>query len=547
MHRSLLLFFSFLIFSFSAAGQVVEEQPLKSAIKDVRVYLNRAAVTEEAAIMLQPGDHMLVFTGLSRTIQPQSIQMRGTGAGIIQSVTYRTSYLSRTPKTPRMLQLEDSLTNIGGQLEELANQEFVLKKEEELILKNNELGKDGGLTAEELTRLSAFYARRLGEIKSAQLKTARLKKDLELRRADYTRELGEINQNRNQPTQEVVVAYKAERAGKVVLKLDYLVGGAGWAPLYDLRAKSDPTAPIALSLKANVVNNTGIDWKGVKLTLSTANPAVGGTPPSISTLYVDRYQPQAYGASRTAPSADEEFADYGDDYGSGEEASYDKAEESPAPQATTAASYTEVQESALAIEYQIAIPYDIATDGKPRLVDIQDYQLSSSYAYYAAPRYDSDAFLQAGIGGWEQYNLLAGKANVYFDGAFLTETYLDPSSTQDTLRVGLGRDPQIIIKREQVKDYTSKKTIGNNIRETRGYTIEVRNTKKQPVTLVIEDQFPVSRNKDIEVLLAEGHGAEVTLSNGRLRWTLTLNPSETKKLQFQFEVKYPKDWVLTGF
>lgn len=519
------------------------ETPFASAITEVRVYQNRAGITQQGKLTLATGEHTLIFSGLSPQIQPQSIQVSGTGAGVIQSVSHRVSYLNRTPKTRRMVQIEDSLSVVLATQEELADREFVLGKELELILKNNDLKSDAGLTTDELTKLSQFYATRLAQLKAEQLAVKRRQKALSEAQGRLRSELEQITAGRNQPTQEVVVVYKANQPGTVNLKLDYLVGGAYWAPAYDLRATSSGKEPIRLSLKALVSNQTGVDWNGVKLTLSTANPTTGGTPPNIPTQYLDQYSysdAAGYGANRSLSAPAPAAAGAGGDAYAEDEV----AEE--AKVAETATDYTEVVESALSIEYAIALPYSVPADGKPKTVDIQQYSLPVRLAYYSAPKYDDDAFLQARIGGWEQYNLLPGRANVYFDGAFLTETSLNPTITQDTLAIGLGRDPQIVIKREQLRDYTSRKTIGTNVRETRGYKIEVRNTKKEPIELLVEDQFPVSQNKAIEVVLAEGHGAAVNPQNGRLTWKLTLKPNETRTLSFQYEVKYPKDWQVTG-
>jgi hypothetical protein len=41
-------------------------------------------------------------------------------------------------------------------------------------------------------------------------------------------------------------------------------------------------------------------------------------------------------------------------------------------------------------------------------------------------------------------------------------------------------------------------------------------------------------------------GAKYTAETGRLVWELNVQPNETKKLRYGFEVKYPKDQVIPG-
>ena len=65
------------------------------------------------------------------------------------------------------------------------------------------------------------------------------------------------------------------------------------------------------------------------------------------------------------------------------------------------------------------------------------------------------------------------------------------------------------------------------------------------MTLILFDQYPVSKEKDIEVNLAEDGGARVDKETGQLRWEVTLNPGELKKIKFRYAVKYPKERILS--
>ena len=126
-----------------------------------------------------------------------------------------------------------------------------------------------------------------------------------------------------------------------------------------------------------------------------------------------------------------------------------------AKEAETIADFTKVQENTLATEFEIALPYTIPSDGKAQLVDVQKFDVNTIYTYSAAPKLDRDAFLTARLIDWEKFNLISGKANVYFEGAFVGETYLNANNTKDTLVVSLGRDKKIVIEREQIKDFTT--------------------------------------------------------------------------------------------
>lgn len=519
------------------------ETPLEHRIAAVKVYANRALLTTTAQANIGVGTHLLVFSGLPYTLDQNSISASGeqTGAaGVIQSVTFRISYLNRTPKTNRMAQLEDSVRTLNNQLDELNDRKAVLEQEQVMILKNDQTaGKDKGATAEELAKLSAFYRTRLSEIRS-ELTNIKRKTEHNRLRAQYNeQELNQVRISRDKPTYEVVVTYKANAAGRLNLTLKYLVSGAGWTPKYDLRVEK-VGKPIDMGLMADVTNQCGVDWNNVEISLSTANPTQGGTPPELATQWLDFYVPRAEPRMSMMRSKKMDVA------GAGAAAApaADLAEEGSAKAsvAASAADYTTQTENALSVDYAIALPYTILTDGKPRQVDIQQFTLPAAYTLFAVPKLDRDAFLRASIGGWQDYNLLPGNANVYFEGSYLTTTYLNPISTEDTLQIGLGRDPRVLIKRERVKDFTAKKLIGGKLTATYGYSLEVRNNKKEAIQLILEDQYPLSRQNEIEVKLlnADGNPRNDAVS-GKLTWHLNLQPAETKKLQFGYEVKYPKD------
>ncbi|HRW98174.1 MAG TPA: DUF4139 domain-containing protein, partial [Cyclobacteriaceae bacterium] len=155
-------------------------------------------------------------------------------------------------------------------------------------------------------------------------------------------------------------------------------------------------------------------------------------------------------------------------------------------------------------------------------------------------------FLIAKATGWEDFDLLPGDANIFFEGTYVGKTFIDPNNIQDTLSVSLGRDTRIVVKREELKDLTTKRVIGSNQREEHVWEISVRNTKSEPVKITVEDQMPISKNNQIEVNPLDIGGSRFDAKTGKMVWSLTLQPNETRKMGFRYEVKYPKDKLVSG-
>ncbi len=103
--------------------------------------------------------------------------------------------------------------------------------------------------------------------------------------------------------------------------------------------------------------------------------------------------------------------------------------------------------------FEIKKKYTIPTDGDITVIEINTYSVPASYAYFTAPVINENVFLTAKIGNWEQYNLLPGEANIYFEGSYSGKTNINPQATTDSLTVSLGVDPNIIVKRTQLNNF----------------------------------------------------------------------------------------------
>jgi uncharacterized protein (TIGR02231 family) len=481
----------------------------------------------------------LVFKELPVNIDPQSIQARGEGNFIILSLLHQVNYLSGQRITAQVKLLQDSLTYYEEQHAFTTSMQSVMKNEEELLIANRDIGGDEkGVIMTELKAAADFYRARLTEIKKEQLKLNREAVKLNEKIEKLRNQLNVINAGLNRPTSEVLVHVSCTENATVQLFISYTVYDARWTPAYDVRAK-DVQSPVQLIYNASVSQNTGEDWDKVAIKLSTANPQQRGEKPNLQPWFIDFEQPAMkldeynvvrYGNAKRAslqPVIAEEMVM---DNAMGIEAD-----------AITAASFTEVSESQTNLEFNIKIPYDIPSDNKEYTINIQDFTLPAFYEYYCVPKLDREAFLLARITGWENYNLLSGEINLFFEGTYVGKSQLNVRNTNDTLDLSLGRDKGIVVTRVKMKDFTEEKTIGSNKRETRAWEITVRNNKRQPLNLRIEDQLPVSMNKDIEVEPIDYSAGNYNKETGRITWRLNMEPSAEKKLKVSFAIKYPKD------
>jgi hypothetical protein len=202
-------------------------------------------------------------------------------------------------------------------------------------------------------------------------------------------------------------------------------------------------------------------------------------------------------------------------------------------------------ENTTSVEFEIKTPYTIASENKAVVVEMEHYSLPADYEYYCVPKADPDAFLLANIVDWEQYNLLEGEANVFFENTFVGKTILDVRYMSDTLGISLGRDKNVAVKREKVKEFTQAKFLSSKTEITRGWKISVRNNKRQPIRMVLLDQIPVSTVNEIEVNAEKLSNGILNKETGEVRWKFTLPPAQKAEYELLYKVRYPKDRSLT--
>jgi uncharacterized protein (TIGR02231 family) len=390
-------------------------------------------------------------------------------------------------------------------------------------------GTQQNLNVNELKSMADFFRTRLTEIGLAKITYDEKLKKTNERITKLNKQIADQRGTYSRNTSEIVMSVSSESPTNVELEVSYIVSNAGWYPVYDLRA-INTKKPIRLNYKANVFQNTGEEWSNVKLTLSTANPSLGGVKPELYTWYLDflnqvkrEYDKVKIRGMDSIPM---------------------EANDEMLMDAESSANYVSTIQTSLTTEFAISLPYTVASTSKPTVVDIKNYDMKADYRYAVAPKLDEDAFLLAKAIGWEEFNLLPGEANVFFEGTFVGKTFIDPNNIKDTLSVSLGRDKRIVVKREKLKDYSTRRTIGSNQRDSYAWEIAVRNTKNEAIKIIIEDQVPVSQNSQIDVTVDETGGAKYNQQSGILKWELTLQPNESKKVQYKYEVKYPKDTIL---
>lgn len=634
-----------------------EAVPVETQIKSVTVFLNGAQVNRTGKVSLTTGKQEFVFKGISPKLNPGSIQVKIEGENTLLSVTHKINHLEEMTQREELKMLETRQKEMMHQINTEKALLNVYAQEEIMLGKNQEIGgSQTGVKTVDLKEAVDFQRQRLTEVKLKMLESnLKLKETGEALRK-INAQISELNQKKDRVSAEIYITLQSPRVQQVGANLSYLIADARWTPTYDIRVK-DIASPLTLGYKANVLQNSGEDWKDVRLTLSTGNPNLGGEKPQLQPWHLGYISGYSTPVSVTTPAVsysanpyrsvsgkitDEKglpvmgaavyiegsnIGSYTDESGNysliglgpqdlvlkAEALGYDTRQttiQNPVMNLTLLPLVTDIEEVVISgkriqsvaaltpgvvtggtpadygdsrgarsgdIEYyvdgvrvrgtpglpekavlrvdeatlkeasltnfqfDIEVSYTIPSDGKEYTAEISTHQIPAYYEYYCAPKIDPDAFLTANITKWEPYQLVDGETNVFFEGTYVGKGYLSPRLAGDTLTVSLGRDKSVIITRTLFKDFSKNQLAGNFKTQSIAWEITARNTKKLPVQLILEDQFPVSDLKEITVERLDSGGASIEDNTGKLTWKFTLEAGKERKTGFKYSVKYPKN------
>ncbi len=535
-HTALLTGIFLLVVSISQA------QPQhRLTIEEATVFLSGAELISTAKINLNKGENEILFTNVAGDVNSQSLSVSATNGVVVESATFQNNYLATEVLSPKAQDIKDSIELLTAYRKLVGNKIAVLDEQLAILKDNRKVsGTQNGLSVIELTKMLDLINTRMENYLNQKNKEEATVKKTDERITKLTKQLDEEQKKDYQPGGQLLVKFYAKEATASAIAITYIVPHAGWSPTYDVWA-DNASSPVKLYYKANIYQNSGVKWDNVRLSLSTGNPNEGVQTPVMNPWYLAFYTPPVYDYKNAYSNAPKARA-----YKSAmAEGAADLATAGVAEQATMN-EYVTIDNSGVNTNFDIELPYTIPSDGKQHLVAIKRFELPATYRYYSVPKLDKDVFLQAKITNWEDLNLLPGPTNIFYEGTYVGQGAVDPRNVKDTMTVSLGRDKKIVIKRVRNTKLRSVKTIGTNVRETFAYTLTVRNTRKEPINITIQDQQPISNDKDIVIEDKDLGNSEYNETTGMMLWHLTLAPNESRELTFAYTVKYPKGKTVTG-
>jgi len=280
----------------SVALSFAQEKVVKSNVSSATVFLNSAQVTRTKNVQLSKGIQTLKFTDLSPFVDKKSIQIKAANIEI-QAINFQKDYLKKSKRSEEVTSLESQIKKLESQIDKEEINRTSAQEDIQFLKSNRSVGgKNQTLSVTTLRETSKFYSTQMKKLKLAELTSTNKITALNDQISKLRKQLRELASKKEYAPGEIYVKVKSPSAKTIAMELTYNVSNVSWYPSYDVRVK-DINSPLALVYKANLKQNSQVDWNNVKLRFSSANPSQSTKAGKIRPYFLDYgTRPPNYGS-----------------------------------------------------------------------------------------------------------------------------------------------------------------------------------------------------------------------------------------------------------
>ena len=577
----------------TSAPALAAAKPLATApskVITVTVYQGTALITREVDVPAGQGLVEVVVSPLPpQTIDSSLYTESGDGLRIL-STRYRTRAVKEDTRAEvravqdQIKKLEAEQQRVQKELQ-VAEQNllFVGKLEQFTSATMQTLAEKGMLNGETTISLSKYVMTGRAEIAKKQVELQQETQANQETIAFAQRQLSELSAGSSRTERDaVIVVDKADNAaGKV--NLNYLVSAATWKPRYKLRAGADKD-PIQIEYLAAIEQQSGEDWVGAEMILSTAQPMLNAAPPELLALDITiNKRAGGVGGGGPAPSnltlgranydqsqklrQEAQLQLNGNNsYVGGtiinEAAALEQTDELLNPAAVDLNDNTKRgippgQREGPSVIYHLKSKLTVPSRNDEQLIEVARIELAPDYFYKAVPILTPHVYRLANLTNKSEYVLLPGEATMYVGKDFVGRMSLPLVAIGEQFVAGFGVDPQLQVARTMVNK--TRTVQGANQVYAYDYRLRISSYKTTPARLQLWDRLPkadaeavgVTLVKTVPELSADPAFIRDEKPDNLMRWDLTIEPGMTgekaKEVTYQFKLEYAREVSIGNF
>jgi len=549
------------------AGVVMAEPVgVDGPITSVIVYRGQALVTRTIEIPSGGGDMELLLENLPEKILPESLYAQSGGTVSVLSVRYREKVVREDMREEvkalqgEILALKKQIQNAGFDQQNCMDRIDRYREQWKLSVDsaNADLNR-GILQPEAVQKLTEFLETKSIELHKESVRLVNEKQDLERRLAEAEKKLNELQQGQQRVNRQALVYIARADNAKASISLSYLVRDANWQPQYNLRAMPEQKAA-GVEYNALVQQSSGEDWSNTTLALSTAEPMMISTAPSLEPMMVTLGSGEAMMMQQVAQQPVPQaggmgvagFADQGqyfdslirskrENIGKGIKAARElnqiaisnqmielEADRRQMEQMQKRAAVVARTEG-VSVMYALKGKLSLPSRTEQQILNIASFECPGQYVFAASPLLTDYVYLQGEITNTGNTILLPGPASMFRNGEFVGRSDMKLVTSGQTFTAGFGIDSQIQVVREFV-DKKIETQLGSRYNEQH-YRIALSNYKAGPVAVRLLDRVPWTENGSLSIelknvshpLSEDAEYLRTEKNKGILRWDLQLD------------------------
>ena len=550
---------------------ILETKPGRAVI-----FQEGAQVTREGKCNLEPGNCTVRILGLPTSVDAQSIRVKGTGPGKILNMVVKRAYAQEEQPGVvkdllaqiKALQREATLLDntIAGKLVSYNQYKQSITGSTGKYALYAATGKARYNTFSELDEtLSGKVEAVLQELMVLQRKKTDLAKQVEI----CQKKINKINARQGTvESYEIELDLEATDADEFVFAISYVFKSssqARWQPFYEMYLQ-EGSPDCSLKMNGLVTNNTGEDWKEIKLSLSTANirpVSVQESSPYI--LQAHKRMPVTSPAARPMASVaggvrkrglmatgKMSKAELPRDAKEEEEESTVAFEPEPMVEAeidmvTSIATEAEVHEGVGIQTYNIDGNVNVPNGKDSGPFFLKEFPLTANLELFWSAMQGIMVVARNVVENTGQV-LLPGIMRTYIDEEFVGESRADLVRPFEKFKTGVRESKIIKIKKELV-DRGRKKAgavVKDKIVRHYGYAIKMEVLADVDAQFVVMDAIPTSDSTKISVNNVTFSKDPDKNETGVVTWNFETKSMEKKtSIDYEFDVVYNKDVAIT--
>ncbi|MEO0472622.1 MAG: mucoidy inhibitor MuiA family protein [Bacteroidota bacterium] len=516
---------------------------LDTHITAVTVYPDRALVSRVGSLKLPTGRQKLSLPGLPGSMLTDSVQVEGRGSGSILDVKVVSQPQAQNAH-PAIQKLEEQLLGMQEQIMLLDKKKARLEGEKSFIegmaRRLTAEGQEGEaeLSLDKWREMLGFYA---AESERIDLAIHRLEQEHRRHHKiiqQIQQQIRDIRGRNQQQLWDLELEIDVAEEGDMHFKADYQVMGPSWEPRYEIRAFPQE-GEVGIRYQALVRQNTGEDWGNVALRISTARPKIGGNPPELKPMLVDRVRPpkpkvaaapMKKSTVRASRSAGLEMA---------KEMSWGGAElEEAAP--VMESPEAKVESESNSVRFHIDGASNVPPDNNQHQLNIMQTRIKADITYLAVPAKSPLVYLIAKMRNETDYPFLEGRAMIFMEQHFVGKARIKYVATGAEFDAPLGTDQDVSTERKSIEAFASSEGfIGKKRRNLFSWELSLTNQKAFPIKVRVQDQFPKSVLEEVKVELLEPKprsGQPVIDKHNIICWEEKVQPGQKWQAKLTYAV-----------